>query len=122
MIAAADVFTIEVWTWQGLVTSSRCSSSTSPRRVHVLGSAPHPSALFMDQVSRSVTAADDGVLPGHCVLICDRDRKWSRAVRRRGPDAGAGAERECVRYVPLAPSQDTRDAIRDAAMMLASDT
>jgi transposase InsO family protein len=35
-----------------------------------------------------VTAADDGVLVGHRVLICDRDRKWSRAVRRRFGDAG----------------------------------
>jgi transposase InsO family protein len=32
--------------------------------------------------------ADDGVLVGHRVLICDRDRKWSRAVRRRFGDAG----------------------------------
>jgi hypothetical protein len=27
-------------------------------------------------------AADDGVRVGHRVLIGDRDRKWSRAVRR----------------------------------------
>ena len=35
-----------------------------------------------------VTAADDGLLVGHRVLICDRDRKWSRAVRQRFADAG----------------------------------
>jgi hypothetical protein len=33
----------------------------------------------MGQVVRMMTAADDGVLSGHGVLICDRDRKWSRA-------------------------------------------
>jgi hypothetical protein len=47
------------------------------RRVHLLGSTPHPSDLFMGQIVRLVTAADDGVLIGHRVLICDRDRKWS---------------------------------------------
>jgi transposase InsO family protein len=37
---------------------------------------------------RLTTAADDGVLVGHRVLICDRDRKWSRTVRQRLGDAG----------------------------------
>jgi putative transposase len=58
------------------------------RRVHVLGSTPHPTELFMGQMVRLVTAADDGVLVGHRALICDRDRKWSRAVRQRLGDAG----------------------------------
>ena len=29
---------------------------------------------------RDLANAIDGVLAGGCVLICDRDRKWSRAV------------------------------------------
>jgi serine/threonine protein kinase len=33
------------------------------------------------QVVRQLTAADEGLLDGHRVLICDRDRKWSLAVR-----------------------------------------
>ena len=53
------------------------------RRVQILGSTPHPNDVFMSQIVRLVTAADDGVLLGHRVLICDRDRKWSRAVRQR---------------------------------------
>jgi transposase InsO family protein len=70
-----------------------------------------------------VTAADDGLLVRHRVLICDRDRKWSAAVRRRfagagirvvltperAPNANAYAERfvrsikeECLdRMIPL---------------------
>jgi transposase InsO family protein len=44
----------------------------------------------MGQAVRMMTAADDGVLVGHRVLICDRDRKWSRAVRRRFGDVGIG--------------------------------
>jgi hypothetical protein len=37
----------------------------------------------MDQLVRRVTAADDGALVGHRVLICDRDRKWSGVVRQQ---------------------------------------
>ena len=47
------------------------------RRVHILGSTPHPDDLFMRQVARTVTMADDGLLRTHRVLICDRDAKWS---------------------------------------------
>jgi putative transposase len=42
----------------------------------------------MQQVMRRLTAADDGILVDHRVLICDRDRKWSLAVRQRFGDAG----------------------------------
>jgi putative transposase len=36
----------------------------------------------MQQVARTLTAADDGVLIDHRVLICDRDRKWTPLVRQ----------------------------------------
>jgi hypothetical protein len=36
---------------------------------------------------RLATAADDGILAGHRVLVCDRDGKWSGAVRRRFGEA-----------------------------------
>jgi putative transposase len=42
----------------------------------------------MRQVGRTVTAADEGVLVGHRVLICDRDAKWSAPVRDRLGEAG----------------------------------
>ena len=35
----------------------------------------------MRQVVRALTAADEGLLGGHHVLICDRDAKWSAPVR-----------------------------------------
>ena len=44
--------------------------------------------MFMRQVSRTLTAADDGVLVGHRVLICDRDAKGSAPVRDRLGEAG----------------------------------
>jgi putative transposase len=79
--------------------------------------------LFMRQVSRTLTIADEGLLRQHSVLICDRDRKWSAATRQliedagirvvqapyRAPNANAYAERfvrsikeECLdRMIPL---------------------
>jgi transposase InsO family protein len=95
-------------------------SESLPR---VLGFTPHPNELFMRQVGRTLTMADDGLLRAHRVLICDRDAKWSSAVRKllseggirvvqtpwRAPNANAHAERfvrsikqECLhRVIPL---------------------
>ena len=42
----------------------------------------------MRQVGRTLTAAEDGLLRDHRVLIDDRDRKWSRDVRRLLEDEG----------------------------------
>ena len=42
----------------------------------------------MHQIVRTLTIADAGVLGPPQVLICDRDRKWSRDVRRLLRDAG----------------------------------
>jgi putative transposase len=89
VIAGADFFTTEVWTWRGLVTYYTVFViDLASRRVHVLGSTPHPTELFIGQMVRLATAADDGVLIGHRALICDRDRKWSHGVRQKLGDAG----------------------------------
>ena len=76
----------------------------------------------MRQVARMLTAADEGILVGYRVLICDRDTKWSMPVRARlgevgirvvqtpyqGPNANAYAERfvrsireECLDHLIL---------------------
>ena len=89
----------------------------------IVGSTPHPDEAFVRQVVRQLTIADEGVLDEHRVLICDRDRKWSLAVRGlvetsgvrviqtpfRAPNCNAHAERfvrsvkeECLdRLIPL---------------------
>ena len=67
----------------------------------------------MRQVSRTLTAADDGVLVGHRVLICDRDREVERARAPaagrgrdpRGADAVSGAQCECLRRAVRALDQ-----------------
>ncbi len=123
-IAGADSFSTDVWMWHGLLTYDTVFViDLASRRVHIVGSTPHPDELFMRQVSRTLTAADTGGLRDHTVLICDRDRKWSEDVRRqlseagirvvltpvRAPNANAYAERfvrsikeECLdRLIPL---------------------
>jgi hypothetical protein len=77
----------------------------------------------MLQIGRQLSDASDGVLEGPRVFICDRDRKWSSAVRElletsgvrviqtpfRAPNCNAHAERfvrsikeECLnRVIPL---------------------
>jgi transposase InsO family protein len=88
-IAGADFFTTEVWTWRGLVTYyTAFVIDLGSRRVQILGSTPHPDALFMQQIVRTMTMVPDGVVDAPRVLICDRDRKWSSDVRRRLQEAG----------------------------------
>ena len=107
-IAGADFFTTEFWTWRGLVTYYRVFViDLASRRVQILGSTPHPEALFMLQIVRTLTMAEGGAAHAPQVLICDRDRKWSgrcgvdsgtRGIRvvlipERAPNANAYAER-----------------------------
>jgi transposase InsO family protein len=123
-IAAADFFATEVWTWQGLITYYTVFViDLASRRVQILGSTPHPDALFMQQIVRTLTMAELAAARMPQVLICDRDRKWSRDVRHqlreagirvvlipeRAPNANAYAERfvrsieeECLdRIIPI---------------------
>jgi transposase InsO family protein len=87
----------EVWTWRGLVTFYTVFViDLASRRLQIVGSTPSPNEFFMGQVSRTLTATD-GLLSDHRVLICDRDRKWSREVRRELDDAGV--------HVALTPFQ-----------------
>jgi transposase InsO family protein len=88
-IAGADFFTTEVWTWRGLVTYYTVFViDLASRRMQILGSTPHPEALFMRQIVRTLTMADADAVHVPHMLICDRDRKWSGDVGRRLSDAG----------------------------------
>jgi Integrase core domain len=122
-LVAADFFTTEVWTVRGLVTYYTVFViELHSRRVQIAGSTPHPDEAFMLQICRNLTHAD-GLLDEPRFLICDRDRKWSRAVCDlletsgvrvlrtpfRAPNCNAHAERfvrsikeECLnRVIPL---------------------
>jgi hypothetical protein len=79
---AADFFTTDVWTLRGVVTYyTLFVIELHSRRVHIVGSTPHPDEAFMLQIARHLTDDIDAVLSGHRFLIYDRDRKWSSAVR-----------------------------------------
>jgi putative transposase len=57
-------------------------------RVQILGSTPYPETLFMQQIVRTLTMTEAGVISEPHVLVCNRDRKWSRDVLRRLREAG----------------------------------
>ena len=58
------------------------------RRLQILGSTPHPDAVFMQQTVRTLMMAEDGPVHAPHLLICDRDRKWSGDVRRKNAWTG----------------------------------
>jgi transposase InsO family protein len=117
-----------VWTGRRLVTYyTLFVIELHSRRVQIVGCTPHPNDAFMLQVGRRLTDPVDGVLAGPRLLICDRDRKWSSAVRQlleasgvqvvqtpiRAPNCNAHPERfvrsikeECLdRLIPLGERQ-----------------
>jgi putative transposase len=64
VISGADFFTTDVWTCRGLVTYYTVFLiDLASRRVQILGSTPHPEAIFMQQVVRQLTLADQGLGP-----------------------------------------------------------
>jgi putative transposase len=77
VLAATDFFTVEVATWQGLVTYYvLVVMELSTRRVHIAGITPHPTAAFMTQCARQLTDPLDGFLLGKRYLVHDRDTKF----------------------------------------------
>jgi hypothetical protein len=74
LIVAADFFTVEVWTRQGLqrfVVLFLMELST--RKVEVAGIGPAPNGLWMEQIARNLTGEDDTIVNGKRYLIHDRD-------------------------------------------------
>jgi len=96
-LVAADFFTTDLWTTRGLVTYyTAFVIELESRRVQVIGSTPYPDEAFLLQCLRQVTTQADGLLRAGRTLICDRDRKWSRAVEgcsRRSAFAWSGHRR-----------------------------
>ena len=133
-LLAADFFTTEVWTHCGLLTYyTAFVIELDSRRVHMIGSTPHPDDAFVVQAFRGL-ANDRNVLRAGRFLICDRDPKWSSAMEEllravgvrvvrtpaSAPNCNAHAERfirsiktECLdRVVPLG-ERHLRQLVRD---------
>jgi hypothetical protein len=71
---ATDFFTIEVWTKAGLQRFMILFFiELSTRRVQLGGIAKCPNGLWMEQIARTITDCDDGVMKNNRFLIHDRD-------------------------------------------------
>jgi putative transposase len=70
------------------------------RRVQCAGITTNPDEMWMKQMARNLTAADDGFLCGKRYLLMDRDGKFSAAFRQILSDAGT----EPVRLPPRSPN------------------
>ena len=74
VLAAADFFTVEVWTRSGLVrVVVLFVIELSTRRVEIAGMTTEPDGAWMTQIARNLTDDDDGFLVGKTYLIHDRD-------------------------------------------------
>jgi len=74
LLAAADFFTVEVWTAKGLqrfVVLFFIELST--RRVEIAGISAAANGLWMTQIARNLTDCFEGLLAGKRYLIHDRD-------------------------------------------------
>ena len=132
-LAAADFFTIEVWTKIGLVRYLVFFVIDLPtRRVEIAGIAPVPNGLWMRQVARNLIDDVGGFLRGKGFLIHDRDPLYTREFRAllshagvtsvrlpsRSPNLNAYAERfvlsiksECLDRMVLIGERHLRKAV-----------
>jgi len=135
VLAAADFFTVEVWTRAGLVTSYvQFFIHLATRRVEIAGIARNPDDRWMRQIARNATMADCGFLAGHRYLLHDRDSKFSAGFRSllasggvrplalpaRSPNPNAFAERlvrsvkeECLDRLILFGERSLRHALAE---------
>jgi putative transposase len=78
VLTATDFFTVEVATWQGLVTYYvLVVMEVNTRRVEIAGLTPHPHTAFMQQCARQLTDHFDGFLLGKRYILHDRDSKFT---------------------------------------------
>jgi len=83
VLAATDLFTVEVMTLGGLVRHhvlfviEQCT-----RRVEIAGIVPEPDGPWMEQVARNLTDAFDGFLQGKRYLIHDRSPLFTKGFAK----------------------------------------
>ncbi len=132
-IAAADFFTVEVWTKVGLVRHLVFFVlDLATRRVEIAGIAPIPDGLWMEQIARNLVDGFDDFLRGMTHLIHDRDPLFTTKFREilqgggvesvrlpaRSPNLNAYAERfvlsiksECLDRMVLLGERHLRRAV-----------
>jgi putative transposase len=101
LIVATDFFTVEVWTRQGLRRFIVLFFiDLSNRKVEMAGIAPLANGLWMSQIARNLTDAEQGILTGKRYLIHDRDPLFTAAFLQIIADAGV----ESVKLPPRSPN------------------
>ena len=82
VLAAADFFTVEVWTTAGLTRYAILFViDLATRRVEIAGLGSEPDSAWVTQCGRQITDAVDGFLMGKRFLLHDRDPLFSDAFR-----------------------------------------
>ena len=101
IIAASDMFTVELWLGRSLVRYHVLFAiDLATRRVEILGIVPEPDGRWMEQVARNATDAFAGFLTGKRYLITDRDSRFTREFRAILEAAGV----EVLRTPPRSPN------------------
>jgi transposase InsO family protein len=101
VLAAADFFTVEVWTAAGLVRYHVLFVlRLATRQVHLAGIIPEPHEQWMKQVARNLTDGLEGFLGGCRYLIHDRSSLFSDGFRM----VLEGAGMESVRLPARSPN------------------
>jgi transposase InsO family protein len=100
-LAASDFFSVEVWSWAGLVTYYVLFvMELATRRVCIAGITRHPDTPWMLQMARQLTDPEEGILHGKRQLIVDRDAKYCQAFR----DFVKRERIEVIRLPPRSPN------------------
>ena len=100
-LAAADFFTVEVWTPFGLVRYVVFFViDLASRRVEIGGVAPDPNGTWLVQVVRNLTDCVAGFLLGKRYLIHDRDPLYTQQFTMTLASAGV----RCVKLPPKSPN------------------
>jgi len=101
LIAAADFFTVEVWTRRGLQRFLVLFFlELSTRKVEIAGIAAAADGLWMSQIARNLTDAVDGILTGKRYLIHDCDPLFTAEFLDMLADAGV----QSVKLPPRSPN------------------
>ena len=101
VLAAADFFTVEVWTRSGLVrVVVLFVIELSTRRVEIAGITTQPDGAWMTQIARNLTDDGDGFLVGKKYLIHDRNPLFTQEFQETLAAAGV----KTVRLPPRSPN------------------
>jgi putative transposase len=133
VIAASDMFTLELWVGRALVRYHVLFAiELATRRVEIPGIVPEPDGRWMEQVARNATDGIDGFLTGKRYMIIDRDSRFTKEFRSilnvsgvkiirtppRSPNLNAFAERfvrsikdECLSRMIFFSEKQLRTAV-----------